>query len=138
MRVETAKILASEVPVHATCVRVPVNVGHCEAVWVETERDLPPEEARELLAAAPGVALLDEPERGVYPVPLAVEGDDRVFVGRLRRDTSVEHGLALWAVADNLLKGAAANAVGICRLLAAAGTIQGSTDPVELPREQRR
>lgn len=117
MRVESRKILGADLPLHATCARVPVFVGHSEAVWVETEQPLEPDEARRLLASAPGVELLDDPARGGYPTPRLVAGDDRVFVGRVRRDPTVEHGLALWVVADNLRKGAAANAVAILGLL---------------------
>ncbi|HEX2252371.1 MAG TPA: Asd/ArgC dimerization domain-containing protein, partial [Thermoanaerobaculia bacterium] len=86
MEVETRKILESPVAVDATCVRVPVVRGHSEAVWVETEHPLGPDEARELLGAAPGVVVLDDPQRGAYPTALDAAGRDEVFVGRLRRD----------------------------------------------------
>jgi aspartate-semialdehyde dehydrogenase len=111
---ETRKILhAPELRVVATCVRVPVAVGHGEAVFVETERDLGPDEARAILAAAPGVVVRDDPGRQDYPTPAAVAGTDEVYVGRVRRDPSCRHGLALWVVSDNLRKGAALNAVQI-------------------------
>jgi aspartate-semialdehyde dehydrogenase len=112
LREETRKILElPELPVSATCVRVPVLVGHAEAVWLETEEPLSPEQATVLLDAAPGIRLEQ------LPTPrLAVGGDD-VLVGRIRRDPTVEHGLALFIVGDNLRKGAALNAVQIAELL---------------------
>jgi aspartate-semialdehyde dehydrogenase len=111
LRAETRKILElPELPLHATCVRVPVLVGHAQAVWVETREPLAPEEARELLRAAPNVELAD------LPTPHAAAGGDNVLVGRIRRDTAGE-GLALWTVNDNLRKGAALNAVQIAELL---------------------
>jgi aspartate-semialdehyde dehydrogenase len=112
LRAETRKILArADLPLQATCVRVPVLVGHAQAIWVETERDLSPDEAREALAAAPYVRLAD------MPTPGAAAGTDDVLVGRIRRDPTVESGLALWAVNDNLRKGAALNAMQIAELL---------------------
>ena len=111
---ETRKILhLPELPVVATCVRVPVPVGHGEAVFVETERPLGVDEARAILRAAPGVVVQDGPGDQDYPTPAAVAGTDEVFVGRIRRDPSTRHGLALWIVSDNLRKGAALNAVQI-------------------------
>ncbi len=116
MVVETQKILdAPNLPVTATCVRVPVFVGHCISLNVELERDLPPEEARALLAESPGIRM--DPERDVYPTAVDVAGRDETFVGRVRRDPSVPHGLNLWVAADNLRKGAATNAVQIARAL---------------------
>jgi aspartate-semialdehyde dehydrogenase len=97
----------AELPVHATCVRVPVLVGHLEAVWIETERPLSPAEARELLDEAPGVAVQDE------PTPRLAAGIDDVLVGRIRRDPTAENGLSLLVVGDNLRKGAALNAIQI-------------------------
>jgi aspartate-semialdehyde dehydrogenase len=115
LRDETRKILElPSLPVSATCVRVPVLVGHGEAVWVETERPLEPEHARDLLGAAPGIALAD------FPTPGAAAGRDDVLVGRVRRDPTVENGLALFVVGDNLRKGAALNAIQIAELLLAA------------------
>ncbi|MHB8643089.1 MAG: aspartate-semialdehyde dehydrogenase [Gaiellaceae bacterium] len=112
IREETRKILElPELPVQATCVRVPVLVGHLEAVWIETGDDLSPERARELLVAAPGVRLVD------VPSPAQAAGGDDVLVGRVRRDPTVEHGLTLLVAGDNLRKGAALNAVQIADLL---------------------
>jgi aspartate-semialdehyde dehydrogenase len=114
LRAETQKILElPNLPLSATCVRVPVLVGHAEAVWVETETPLGPDEARSMLAAAPGVEVLDA------PTPGDAAGGDEVLVGRIRRDRSVENGLALFVVGDNLRKGAALNAVQIAELLVA-------------------
>jgi len=112
LRAETRKILdLPDLPLQATCVRVPVLVGHGQAIWVETEGPLSPEDARELLAAAPHVRLAD------LPTPGEAAGQDEVLVGRIRRDPTAESGLALWAVCDNLRKGAALNAVQIVELL---------------------
>ena len=112
LRAETQKIMElPDLPVHATCVRVPVMVGHAEAVWIETERPLPPERARELLAAAPGVRVVD------FPSPGQAAGGDDVLVGRIRRDSTCERGLALFLAGDNLRKGAALNAIQIAELL---------------------
>ena len=115
---ETRKIFGlPHLAVTATTVRVPVMVGHSEAVNVETERALPADRARELLAAAPGVELLDEPAAARYPLARPAAGTDPVYVGRVRQDPSVPHGLNMWVVADNLRKGAALNAVQIAELL---------------------
>jgi aspartate-semialdehyde dehydrogenase len=109
---ETQKIMElPDLPIQATCVRVPVLVGHAEAVWIETEDDLSPEQARELLGAAPSVRL-DE-----FPSPGKAAGIDEVLVGRIRRDPTVEHGLALFLASDNLRKGAALNAIQIAELV---------------------
>ncbi|MCZ6891230.1 MAG: aspartate-semialdehyde dehydrogenase [Chloroflexi bacterium] len=114
MAEETRKIMhAPEIAVSATCVRVPVYVSHSVAIHAEFERPMSPAEARELLSAFPGVTVLDDPEAGQYPVPLDAEGKDDVFVGRIRTDTSNPNGLAMWAVSDNLRKGAALNAIQI-------------------------
>lgn len=111
---ESRKILhAPELPLSSTCVRVPVAVSHSAAVHVELERDVDPGAARDALAAFGGIEVVDEPERGRYPMPLDAEGRDQVFVGRIRRDISHERGLALWVVCDNLRKGAALNALQI-------------------------
>jgi aspartate-semialdehyde dehydrogenase len=116
---ETRKILdlPETVGISATCVRVPVVTGHSESVNVQTERDLSPEDARELLSNAPGLVVLDDPGAGIYPLPIAVEGRDEVLVGRIRRDPSHERCLNLWVVGDNLRKGAATNAVQVAELL---------------------
>ena len=114
LRAETRKILGlSELALQATCVRVPVLVGHAQAIWVETERTLSVEEARDVLAAAPHLRLAD------FPTPRDAAGQDEVLVGRIRRDSTTENGLALWSVCDNLRKGAALNAVQIAELLLA-------------------
>jgi aspartate-semialdehyde dehydrogenase len=115
---ETKKILGDDaIRVNATCVRVPVVHGHSESVTVETREPLSPERARELLSAAPGVTVLDDPADGVYPIPIEAAGRDDVFVGRIRRDPSHERGLCLWVVSDNLRKGAATNAVQLAEVL---------------------
>lgn len=114
---ETRKILGLPgLAITVTCVRVPVRVSHSEAVNIEFERPIDVEQARSALAKAPGVVLLDE-TKGDVPQPIHVEGRDEVFVGRVRRDDSVPHGLNLWLVADNLRKGAASNAVQIAEQL---------------------
>lgn len=115
---ETRKIMGDEsIQVTATTVRVPVYVGHSEAVNIQTERKLSANEARAILAAAPGVMLYDDPSHKIYPMPLEVAGKDEVYVGRVREDESIPSGLNLWVVADNLRKGAALNAVQIAELL---------------------
>jgi aspartate-semialdehyde dehydrogenase len=114
---ESRKILGlPDLRVSATCVRVPVRNAHSEAVWVTTERELTPADAREVLGAAPGVTVLDDPSRHLYPTALAGDGRDDVLVGRIRRDSGAPRTLALWIVADNLRKGAATNAVQIAEL----------------------
>jgi aspartate-semialdehyde dehydrogenase len=119
---ETRKILEDDrLRISATCVRVPVYRAHGEAVFVETERPCSVEQARELLAAAPGVCVADDPGGQRYPMPREAAGRDEVFVGRIRRDPASEQGLALWIVGDNLRKGAALNAVQILEALAARG-----------------
>jgi aspartate-semialdehyde dehydrogenase len=115
---ESRKILElPDLAVSVTCVRVPVVTSHSEAVWVRTREAIAPEEARALLAATPGIAVVDEPEAHQYPTPLDAEGGDGVLVGRIRRDLGDDRALALWVVADNLRKGAATNAVEIAELL---------------------
>ena len=115
LRAETRKILElPDLPISATCVRVPVMVGHSEAVWVELERPLTPEDAAELLREAPSVRVLDLPS---FPTPAAAADIDEVLVGRIRRDTAAENGLALYLSSDNLRKGAALNAIQIAELL---------------------
>jgi aspartate-semialdehyde dehydrogenase len=117
MVVETKKILDPKIKVHATCVRVPTFVGHAEAVNLELERPLDDHEARRILAAAPGVLVVDQREPGGYVTPKEVTGQDGVFVSRIRSDPTVENGLAMWVVSDNLRKGAALNAVQIAEEL---------------------
>jgi len=124
---ETRKILADpEIRISATCVRVPVVNSHSEAVNVQTRRELSPERARELLAAAPGVIVLDDPGEGVYPLAIDASGHDEVFVGRIRRDPGHERALDMWIVADNLRKGAATNAVQIAELVLERGLVSTS------------
>jgi aspartate-semialdehyde dehydrogenase len=114
LRAETQKILGlPELPIHASCVRVPVRVGHAQAVWVETERPLSPDGARGVLASAPHVRLAD------FPTPADAAGENEVLVGRVRRDPTAERGLALWVVCDNLRKGAALNAIQVAEFLLA-------------------
>jgi aspartate-semialdehyde dehydrogenase len=115
---ETRKILGDQgIKVSATCVRVPVVTGHSEAVNVETREELSPERARELLAAAPGVTVVDDPAAGRYPLATDAAGKDDVFVGRIRRDPGNERALDLFVVSDNLRKGAATNAVQVAEQL---------------------
>ncbi len=124
---ETRKILGlPDLPVTATAVRVPVRVGHSEAVWVETDLPLDPEAARACIAAQPGVVVRDDPGRAVYPLARQAAGTDLVYVGRVRRDPSRAHGLILWVVADNVRKGAALNAVQIAeQVMGAVGAAAG-------------
>ncbi len=118
MVVETRKIMhAPEMRIHATCVRVPVLRCHSEAINVEFAGPVSLETAREALASAPGITLLDDPGARTYPMPALLEGTDDTFVGRLRVDPSVPHGLSMWVVADQLRKGAALNAVQIAETL---------------------
>jgi aspartate-semialdehyde dehydrogenase len=116
---ETRKIMGDQsIQVTATTVRVPVYVGHSEAVNIETERKLSANDARAILSTAPGVLVYDDPAHKIYPMPLEVAGKDEVYVGRIREDESIANGLNLWVVADNLRKGAALNAVQIAECLA--------------------
>ena len=117
MMVETKKILDPKIKVHATCVRVPTFVGHAEAINLELESPLDEDEARRVLAAMPGILVVDRREPGGYVTPKEVTGQDAVFVSRVRVDPTVENGLSLWVVSDNLRKGAALNAVQIAEEL---------------------
>ena len=119
MTAETKKILDPKIKLTATCVRVPVFIGHSEAVNLEFEQPISAEEAREILSTAPGVQVLDRREDAGYITPLECAGDYNTFVSRIREDFTVENGLALWVVSDNLRKGAALNAVQIAEALAA-------------------
>ncbi len=123
MVVETKKILDPDIAVHATCVRVPVFIGHSEAVNVEFHNPVSVEEARQILRDAPGVVVTDTHEDGGYVTPLECAGEDATFVSRLRRDPTVENGLAFWCVSDNLRKGAALNAVQIAETLVEMGLL---------------
>jgi aspartate-semialdehyde dehydrogenase len=121
---ETRKILGDErIRVSATCARVPVVSGHSESVNVETKQPLSPERARELLAAAPGVTVVDDPAAGRYPMAIDAAGRDDVFVGRIRRDPGNEQALDLWVVSDNLRKGAATNTVQLAEALVERGLL---------------
>jgi aspartate-semialdehyde dehydrogenase len=113
---ETRKIMETDLGVTVTAVRVPVFYGHSESVNIETVTRLTAGKARELLADAPGVALVDDPAAGKYPMAIDAAGQDLVLVGRIRADESIENGLNLWVVADNIRKGAI-NAVGIAEIL---------------------
>jgi len=114
MEQETRKIMhASEIAISATCVRVPVFIGHSEAVWVEFSSPMMPDDAERILTGAPGVKILDDTAISLYPHPWMAAGTDDVYVGRIRRDTSHPNGLVMWIVADNVRKGAALNAVQI-------------------------
>jgi len=125
---ETRKILGdAEIKVSATCVRVPVETGHSETVNVETREPLDPERARELLAAAPGVTVVDDPAAGRYPMAIDAAGKDDVFVGRIRRDPGNERALDIWVVSDNLRKGAATNAIQVAELLIARDLLTRSS-----------
>ncbi|MEW6576918.1 aspartate-semialdehyde dehydrogenase [Sphingorhabdus buctiana] len=117
MVAETKKILDPKVKVTATCVRVPVFVGHSEAINIEFENELSAEEAQNILREAPGVMLVDKREDGGYVTPVECVGDYATFVSRVRDDSTVDNGLNLWCVSDNLRKGAALNAVQIAELL---------------------
>jgi aspartate-semialdehyde dehydrogenase len=111
---ETRKIMhADSIAISATCVRAPVFIGHSEAIHVEFSRPMSPDEARRILAQAPGVKILDDPDISLYPQPWPVAGTDEVFVGRIRKDASHPNGLVMWVVADNLRKGAALNTIQI-------------------------
>jgi aspartate-semialdehyde dehydrogenase len=117
MMVETQKILDPDIQLTATCVRVPVFVGHSEAVAIEFEKPITAEAARAALRAAPGVLVVDKREDGGYVTPMECAGEDATYVSRIRKDPTVENGLMLWIVADNLRKGAALNAVQIAECL---------------------
>ena len=124
---ETRKILGAseeELPISATCARVPVLTGHSESVNIQTRDALSPEECRELLSGAPGVVVMDSPGEAIYPMAIDAEGRDDVLVGRIRRDPSHERCLNLWVVGDNLRKGAATNAVQVAELLHERGLVR--------------
>ncbi len=123
MREETHKILDPAIALTATCVRVPVMVGHSEAVNVEFHKPLDEDEARDILREAPGIVVIDKRDATGYMTPKEAQGEFAVYVSRIRRDPTVEHGLSMWVVADNLRKGAALNAVQIAELLHERGLI---------------
>jgi len=117
MVVETKKILDPKIKLTATCVRVPVFVGHSEAINIEFENEISAKEAQDILREAPGIMLVDKREDGGYVTPVECVGDYATFISRIRQDVSIENGLNLWCVSDNLRKGAALNAVQIAELL---------------------
>ena len=120
---ETRKIMHTDAACSAMCVRVPSLRSHSEAVWIETERPISPEEARAALAAAPGVTVIDDPANKQYPMPLFTAGEDDVFVGRIRRDLANDNGLTFWLCGDQIKKGAALNAVQIAKYLISAKAV---------------
>jgi len=120
---EVHKMVDPAIKLSVTCVRVPVMVGHSEAVHLEFERALDEDEAREVLADAPGVVVVDRHDSTGYVTPKEIQGEFPVYVSRIRKDPTVEHGLALWVVADNLRKGAALNAVQIAQLAVERGVL---------------
>jgi aspartate-semialdehyde dehydrogenase len=118
MALETKKIMRDEkIKVSATCVRIPVYRAHSEAVWIETEKKANPDEVRKLLRKADGVVVVDDITQNKYPMPIDAENKLDTFVGRIREDISIKNGLTMWVVSDNLLKGAAWNAVQIAEVL---------------------
>ncbi len=124
MMAETKKILDPKIKLTATCVRVPVFIGHSEAVNIEFEQPLSADEARDILREAPGCLVVDKHEDGGYVTPLESAGEDATYISRIREDITVENGLSMWVVSDNLRKGAALNAIQIAELLLARGLIQ--------------
>jgi len=124
MMVETKKILDPKIKLTATCVRVPVFIGHSEAVNVEFEKPITADEARDILRSAPGVVVIDKREPGGYITPHEAAGEDATYISRIREDITVENGLAFWCVSDNLRKGAALNAVQIAEALVNRGLLQ--------------
>ena len=121
---ETQKIMHSDVRTSATCVRVPSLRSHSESIWVETERRLSVEEVRKALSNGKGVQVQDDPQNGIYPMPLFVADKDDVFVGRIRKDLANDNGITLWAVGDQIRKGAALNAVQIAEYLLKVGNVK--------------
>lgn len=124
MVAETKKMLDPKIKLTATAVRVPVFIGHSEAVNIEFENPITPEEAREILREAPGCQVVDKHENGGYITPYESAGEDATYISRIREDITVENGLAMWVVSDNLRKGAALNTIQIAELLVARGLIK--------------
>ncbi|MFW6203261.1 MAG: aspartate-semialdehyde dehydrogenase, partial [Marinilabilia sp.] len=120
---ETRKIMHSDVQVSAMCVRIPILRAHSEAIWVETERPVSVEEAREGFAKAAGIQVIDDPDNNDYPMPLFLSGEDEVYVGRIRADLANPNGLTFWVVADQIRKGAALNAIQIAEYLIKEGMV---------------
>jgi aspartate-semialdehyde dehydrogenase len=124
MTAETRKIMHEpELPLSATCVRVPVFLSHSVAAHVEFERPMTADEVRAVLREAPGVVVQDDPAAGVYPTPIGAEGKDAVYVGRVRQDCSNTNGVAMWIATDNIRKGAALNAIQIAETMIARGLV---------------
>lgn len=121
---ETRKIMHSDILVSATAVRVPVMRAHSEAIWVETEKEITVEQAREAFEKAEGVIVIDKPAEKQYPMPLYLAGRDEVFVGRIRKDLTTPNGLTFWTVSDQIKKGAALNAVQIAEYLVKEGVVK--------------
>jgi len=125
MQNEARKILhAPDLKVSTTCVRVPVMISHAEAINVEFTDPMSPGEVREILSTMPGVRVVDDPQANVYPMPVQSEGEDDVFVGRIRKDISLDNGIAMWLTCDNLRKGAALNAIQIAEEMLARNLLQ--------------
>ena len=124
MVAETKKMLDPKIKLTATCVRVPVFIGHSEAVNIEFEKPISADEARDILRDAPGCLVIDKREDGGYITPLESAGEDATFISRIREDPTIENGLSMWIVSDNLRKGAALNAVQIAELLIERGLIK--------------
>ena len=123
MMAETKKILDPKIKLTATCVRVPVFIGHSEAVNIEFERPITADEARDILREAPGCLVIDKREPGGYITPYECAGEDATYISRIREDQTLDNGLSMWVVSDNLRKGAATNAVQIAELLLNRGLI---------------
>ena len=121
---ETKKIMHSDVETSAMCVRVPSLRSHSESIWIETERPISVEEAREAIKNGEGLVLMDEPEKKEYPMPLFLAGKDEVYVGRIRKDLANPNGLTFWIVSDQIRKGAALNAVQIAEYLVKVGNVK--------------
>ena len=123
MVAETKKMLDPKIKLTATCVRVPVFVGHAEAVNIEFEDEISADEAREILRQAPGCLVVDKREDGGYVTPHECAGEDATYISRIREDSTVDSGLSMWVVSDNLRKGAALNTVQIAELLVNRGLL---------------
>ena len=121
---ETRKIMHSDIVTSATCVRVPSLRSHSESIWIETERPISVEEAREAISNGEGLTLMDNPEKKEYPMPLCLAGKDDVYVGRIRKDLANPNGLTFWLVSDQIRKGAALNAVQIAEYLVRVGNVK--------------
>ena len=122
---ETRKIMEDDnILVSATTVRVPVYYGHSEAVWIETDKKITPNEVRALLEKAPGVQVVDDPSKNLYPLALMAAGNDATYVGRIRQDLTCENGIVMWVVSDNIRKGAALNAIQIAETMLEMGILK--------------